>query len=312
MLDTDTFLTTLYVAVDEFCKTRDGTPRHPGPPASLSASEVVTLTLLGQWGHFASERAFYRYAQRRLRGAFPRLPTRAQFNRLVRQHAPATAGFFLHVTDQLRPAGAPYEALDTAGVPTRNAKRRGLGWLPGVADIGWSNRLGWYEGFHLLTAVTPEGVITGFGFGPASANDHPLAETFFALRRAMPEGPLPSVPSVGRPAEGCYVVDAGFVGERPQRRWRETYGARVVCPPKRTDPAPWPKRLRQWVAGLRQIVETVYERLQHTFRLDRERPHALSGFHARLTATAALHNFCIWLNRQLGRPNLAFADLVDW
>jgi hypothetical protein len=26
----------------------------------------------------------------------------------------------------------------------------------------------------------------------------------------------------------------------------------------------------------------------------------------------ALHNFCIWLNQELDRPNLAFADLLDW
>jgi hypothetical protein len=25
-----------------------------------------------------------------------------------------------------------------------------------------------------------------------------------------------------------------------------------------------------------------------------------------------LHNFCIWLNEQLGRPRLAFADLLGW
>jgi len=59
-----------------------------------------------------------------------------------------------------------YEALDSTGVPVRNVKRRGHGWLVGFADIGWSNRLGWYEGFHLLMSVNPLGVITGFGFGP--------------------------------------------------------------------------------------------------------------------------------------------------
>jgi hypothetical protein len=26
----------------------------------------------------------------------------------------------------------------------------------------------------------------------------------------------------------------------------------------------------------------------------------------------ALHNFCIWLNDKLGRPRLAFADLLGW
>jgi len=25
-----------------------------------------------------------------------------------------------------------------------------------------------------------------------------------------------------------------------------------------------------------------------------------------------LHNFCLWLNLQLGRDPLAFADLLDW
>jgi len=25
-----------------------------------------------------------------------------------------------------------------------------------------------------------------------------------------------------------------------------------------------------------------------------------------------LQNFCIWLNAHLGRPRLAFTDLVDW
>jgi hypothetical protein len=60
------------------------------------------------------------------------------------------------------------------------------------------------------------------------------------------------------------------------------------------------------------MVETVYAQLSHTFRLDRERPHALGGFQARLAAKIAFHNVCIWFNEQLGRPRLAFTDLVDW
>jgi len=31
-----------------------------------------------------------------------------------------------------------------------------------------------------------------------------------------------------------------------------------------------------------------------------------------LAARVALHNFCILLNDQLGRPRLAFADLLGW
>lgn len=66
------------------------------------------------------------------------------------------------------------------------------------------------------------------------------------------------------------------------------------------------------MAGIRQILETVYDKLFNAFGLWRERPHELSGLRARLAARVALHNFCIWLNGQLGRPRLAFADLLGW
>ncbi len=49
------------------------------------------------------------------------------------------------------------KAMAELGIPTRDAKRRGTGWLAGQADIGWSNRIGLYEGFHLLTSITPTG-----------------------------------------------------------------------------------------------------------------------------------------------------------
>jgi hypothetical protein len=103
-----------------------------------------------------------------------------------------------------------------------------------------------------------------------------------------------------------------FEGQANHVMWRQLYGAQVLCPPKRNSRTPWPKSLRRWLAGVRQVVETVYDKLWHTFRLDRERPHELSGFQTRLAAKIALHNFCLWLNEHLGRPRLAFTDLVDW
>jgi len=308
MVDVDTFLTILYVMADDFCKIFLPPEPHPGPPAALSRSEVVTLALFGQWQGFGSERGLYRYTQHHLRAALPSLSAREQYNRQVRRQHAALVAFFLYLVHLLAAQCCAYEALDSSGVPTRDAKRRGAGWLPGLADIGWSNRLGWYAGVHLLLAVNPVGVITGCGCGAASTKDQPLAETFFSLRRH----PHPGLASVGAPAWGPYVVDKGFEGQANHTVWWRTYGAQVICLPRRNSKRPWPKPWRRWLAGVRQIVETVNEKLHHTFRLDRERPHALGGLQARLAAKMALHNFCIWVNEQLGRPRLAFADLVDW
>ena len=308
MVDVDTFLTTLYVMVDDFCRLALSPAPHPGPQAALSRSEVVTLALFGQWQGCGSERGFYRYAQRHLWAALPSLPTREQYNRQVRQQHAALVAFFLSLVRLLGAQCCASEALESSGVPTRDAKRRDAGWLPGLAASGWSNRLGWYAGVHLLRAVKPVGVMTGCGGGAASTKDQPRADTFFALRRY----PQPGLASVGAPARSPYVVDKGFEGEANHTAWWTTYGAQVLCPPKRNSKRPWPKPWRRWLAGVRQIVETVYDKLQHTCRLDRERPHALSGLQVRLAAKMAWHNFCMWLHEQLGRPRLAFADLVDW
>ena len=309
MLDPETFLTELYVVADELCKTLPPALPRPGRDGALDRSEVVTLALFGQWAEFPSERAFYRYARRRLGALFPTLPDRAQFNRSVRAHLDAITavaqalGRGLAVGDE-----RAFEVLDGTGVRTRNAKRRGAGWLCGQADIGWCTRVGWYEGLRLLLSVTPHGAITGWGIGPASTNDRTLADTFFAVR-AQPE---PRLPEVGRPVSDCYVADMGFAGQEREKRWRQESGAVVICPPQTGSKRAWPKPLKRWLAGIRQIVETVNDRLLTACRLDRERPHALDGLRARLAAKVGLHNFCLRLNHTLGRPSLAVADLIDW
>ena len=66
MVDVDTFLTTLYVMVDDFCQSRPQKEQHPVPEASLSPSEVLTLAIFARWARFTSKRDFYRYASTRL------------------------------------------------------------------------------------------------------------------------------------------------------------------------------------------------------------------------------------------------------
>src|SRR5262245_65356431 len=124
MVDVDTFLTTLYVLVDDFCMLALPPALPPGPQAALSRSEVVTLALFGQWQGLGSERGLYRDAQRHLRAAFPALPAREQYKRQGRQQQPALVAFFLYLVRLLGAQRGAYEALDSSGVPTRDAQRR--------------------------------------------------------------------------------------------------------------------------------------------------------------------------------------------
>lgn len=301
MLDRDTFLTTLYVLVDDFVQTQPPAPRLPGPLPALSRSEVLTLLLLAQWRDFASQRDFYRFAQAELRAAFPRLPDRSQFLRQAKRCHPLLVSYLRHLAQQLGAAQAPYQVLDLTPVPVRDAKRRGSSWVEGQAALGHSTRLNWFFGFQLLLAVSPEGVITGFALAPGNTKDQPLADSFLQARQAQES----AAQQVGEAYTGSYVTDKGFAGmaQRGQQQ--------VITPPQRRARQPWSKPWRQWLARHRQIIETVNEKLNNYLNLSRPtgRRHSLTGWQLQTAAACTLHNLLISINLQLTRPKLAFADL---
>jgi hypothetical protein len=128
-------------------------------------------------------------------------------------------------------------------------------------------------GFSVLAAIEPSGVITGFCFGCASTADQPLAESFFALR-ANPNPRLKGAGSVfGEPTSQTKA-------SREKRIIGVGWNATERSSKKRS----WSKRLRRWIAGIRQIVETVYDKLFNAFGLWQERPHEMGGLRARLAA----------------------------
>jgi hypothetical protein len=306
MLDVYSFLVELYVLVDTFCQQQGIQHPRTGRRPNLSCAEVVTLCVLAQWSHFASERDFYRFAQRHLQPLFPRLPDRSQFNRAARQHQPLLQQVLSHLVDKLDAPQWSYEILDSTGVPVRNRQRRGGGWLPEYVAIGRCNRLGWYQGFALLLACNPKGEITGWGVGSANAKEQRLTDTFVAARAQ--QVPLRSA---GSRAQGPYLADTGFEGKDSHQRWQQQH-TQVICPPRKDYKKQWQRRRRWRHKRQRQIIETVFDCLLNRFRLAQERPHEMSGFWTRLTAKMVLHNFCIWLNRKCARPRLAFADLIAW
>jgi hypothetical protein len=303
----ETVLTEVYVLVDDAWQALPPLPPHPGPPAALAESEVITLALLSQFRAFASEAVFYRYAAKRLRGAFPRLPSRPQFTRQVLRLRDRIAAVGLHLGRALAAEDRAFEILDGTGVATRNCQRRGAGWLAGEADIGRCTRLGYYEGVRLLLCCTPKGAITGFGIAPASTNDRVLADQFLAARAlAMPE-----LATVGTPTSDAYVADLGFSGKVRERSWLADWGARVICAPLPNSKRVWPKALRRWLAGHRQVMETVTDRVLAACGVLRLRPHGPTALQARVAAAVALFNACAAINRDHGRPWLTVIDLVE-
>ena len=295
-LDLDTFLTALYTVVDDVYRERlAGVMAHrPGPAPVLSDSEVLALGICAEWGHWGSERAFYRFVRRRLRHLFPRLVDYAEFNRRRRGLYPALAAIQRAVAQRL---GADLERerlLDTVPVPVMVLPRHDAegSCFDGRAAVAWCQaKRRFYYGLKLVLALALDGVIVRYDLVPAGTQDREAAHTVLE--------------------PGCrYWADKGFFGQGCQREWREAEGADVRATPPRGARARWPRPLAYRAARVRQLIEVVNAQLVGQFQLTRSLAKTLVGLVTRVQAKLTAHTFGVYLNVLAGEPPLALKTLV--
>jgi len=323
-LDLETFLTTLYVRVDDIYQ-QVIAPQLPvcgGPAPELSDSEMLCLGLAAQWRSgvpWKTERGFLRYALKHLRPLFPRLTSQSAFNRRLRR---LWGGFILlqqAVARELISADE-YEVMDAVPVPVAHGARSfHPGWLADIARIGHGGNDRYFFGLHLLLISSATGLATGWVLGAGNIQDRWLAEGLLSARAGCPQltgsgaahlhppqdwmGPVQgSGPASQRPL----VADAGFTGPRWHHHWLADYGTQLVTPPGGSIPP----QMARWCSGIRQVTETVFAHLCDSFGLKYPGAHTTWGLLTRVAAKLAAYNLGLWINRDLGRDNFALATLI--
>jgi hypothetical protein len=338
--EVDTFLTTVYCLIDDLYRQHAGPVRAhlPGRPGELSDSEVLTLTVLSQWQASGSERQFLAWAAKHWRSYFPRLLSQSAFNRRARQ----LYGVLAQLSEWIRSAVeaelgyvSAYEIIDGVPVPLmrrcRGRRRRCFGV---EADFGYggSDRELYY-GVKAMAGVDEVGFITGWVVGPASTEEHWLAEALFRWRqqpsapppnahelaavlgpshrqrgaRRGPRGPVRGRLSAGRAFGGPSLADLGLRGVNWRQHWHQQWGATVLL---KTDYAPGPDQPRavRWFNGLRHAIESTFSILEAQFRLKFPRARSFWGLLTRLAAKFSAYNLALALNYLVGRDSHAFVN----
>lgn len=328
-LDPDTFLTTVYVTVDDLYQESFAAlkPLRPGPKATLSDSEVLTLSLLAQWQKGRSERDFLRWAARHWQGYFPHLLSQSAFNRRARDLCGVLCALGPRLAARLAGLTGPpaYEAVDCAPVPLMRrcrGSRHRLYACEAAIGKGGSDRQ-WFYGVKLLATVSGQGVIRGFLLLPANTEERWGVEALLCWRaepqagaptaaalapvlgpahrrrgqRLGPTGPIAPRLGVGAPATAPYVADRGAAGRAWQQHWQAAYGATVLI------------SSNCWLRRLRQVVERTFACLNEVFGLAFPRARSYWGLLSRVGAKVAALNVAILINHLFGRPPFASFDL---
>jgi hypothetical protein len=338
-MDLETLLTTVYVLVSDWYNEHieKRKPTRPGPKPRLRDSEVLTLALVGQWRvgvPWQSERGLVRWANSpEGKRMFPGMLQRSQFNERVRD----LYGVFVQLQQDLAAwLSGPddiYECVDCAPLPAfsnSQALRDKAHWLFESTTGRGGTSGGYFYGDHLLISTLPCGAVTGWILATAYIQDRWLLEAFVSSRAGHAQlvgpphstdvikskRPTPPTGFIGpSAATGTgntrpYLADKGFNGRLWQRHWKRRYDATVITVPPYNTPEAWPADLRRWLASFRQIVDTVFARLDTTFGMKRLNAHSRWGQLTRIAAKLAAYNLGLFINRLLNRPIGALATLI--
>jgi len=265
--------------------------RGSGPAPACSASELLTLALVGECRGWTTEAALLSQwaAYPRL---FPRLPERSRFNRRRRQLRHALNAIRRAVLAVRDVAQDRQWAIDSVPVPVLQfhlvPSAAGAGnWRAAGADFGkvpTKQQTIFGDKRHLL--VTLGGVIRDFALAPASASAVAVGAELLREHAALvvlgDKGD--SSAPLADELRGACAVTLLTVPRRDQRRQL---------------PAPAARRLN----AARQIVETVNEQLTAQFGLARHHAHTFHGLCARLHTKLAAHTLSLYLNRLLGHAD---------
>jgi hypothetical protein len=325
-MDLDTFLTTVYVWIDDWYKAEgvELLARRKAGRQRMSDSEVLTIALAGQWRvgvPWRSERGVVRWMERHGQAWFPRMLKRSAFNERVRQLWGGLVRLQQVFAERLETAQDVYEVVDCVPLPSCNiaqaASKSGRWLLESTLGRGGNNG-GWFYGHQVLTSVTPKGAVTGWLLGAAHDDDRWMLQAFISARAGYMDlvGPLPasgkglSYPtgrmllpaSTGQAKARPYVADRGFNGARWYTHWLRLYHVCVISVPAANTPYHWPTSLSRWLSAQRQIVETVFSRLVRVFGWQHLDAHSTWGQLTRIAAKMSAYNIGLYLNQTLARP----------
>lgn len=288
------FIITVYTIIDDIYKRiapKHIQDRRNKSKATLSDSEIITISIVGELLTIDSENAWYNYCKKNFNDLFPKLCDRSRFNRVRRGlHA---------VIDEIRKEIGRITALpdehsriiDSIPIPVCKFGRakfhktfRGYGAVFGKCP----SKKETYLGYKLHLVVTLEGFVTDYILTSANIDDREatwdLPDTF---------------------TFHTFFGDKGYTGANFVSALRREKGISMLPLKKGNDKNQFSKGLRQYIFKRRRRVETSASQLTEQLNIETVRAKSFWGLVTRINTKLLAYNLCFYINKLLDNMNLS-------
>ncbi|MUL43570.1 transposase [Streptomonospora sp. PA3] len=286
----DALLIALYVHLDDHVLPSGRKPGKRGPKRLLTDAELVCVAIAQVLLRCDSERHWMRAAPARIGHLFPRLPGQSEYNRHLRDAAPALLAASMWLARSVPTWHENLRLMD--GTPVRcgasrvTVNRSGLGEIAGYGMD--KSHHAFYWGAKLMLVTTAEGAVCAFSLAhPKELDERKQALHLLHVHQAAP-GP------------GPIVCDKGFAGAGIESAVAAT-GHTIVRPALESEKqrGHGPRHFPGW---LRQRIEAVIWTLKNQLGLERHAARTAEGLWARTCQRICALNAAIWHNWLIDAP----------
>ena len=255
--------------------------------AKMSDSEIITLSICGEWAGIDSENAWYSFVKRNYRHLFPRLCSRTRFNRTRRALLQVTELLRQKLTHSFPIPTSRYFVIDSFPLPVCKFGRARYcrSFRVDGANYGkCPSKKETYFGFKVHALITIEGYITAFEITPASVDDREGLRDFAENHLCL-----------------TVLGDKGYTGEQLWEDMQEK-GICLMSLKPSNHKNNWPKEVRQVIFRFRRRIETVFSQLSEQLNAEKVLAKSFRGLCTRLQNKILGHNLCMAFNSIFREP----------
>jgi DDE family transposase len=291
--DLDTFVTALYVTIDDSLRTHPELRRwrpKVGLAPKLSDAELLTMAVLQALLGFTSETRFLRHAKAHLLHLFPYVPHQSGYNKRLRRAEHQFMVVIRLIAKDTELWGDDTWVMDSTPIECGRSRPTVLrSELAGWASYGYcASHSRWFWGLRLHLVCTPSGLPVTFALANPKIDEREVARDLFE-----------SEPGLLRPGQRI-LADKGYASKEFETYLTE-HGVTLVRPAMAREHH---RTTTPLLKPLRQLIESVNATLKTQLDLERHGGRTPGGVMTRVLQRLLALTAAIWHNHKTGQQSL--------